>query len=303
MCYSPVLMSILRTGAVVTLVATNLGCASVVPEPDLPPRKELFVAVTTSNQLLSFNAGQPGKILSKKPLVGLQSGENIAGIDFRMSKGVLYALGSMNGQGRLYTIDTSTGRASQVGAPLAVTLEGDEFGFDFNPTVDRIRVVSNTGQNLRLHPDSGSVVDSDPNQPGLQLDSKLAFDAADSNAGKPARVMAAAYSYNKVNDKITTNFAIDGQLDLLLTQGSREGLTPAVSPNTGRLFTVGKLGFGVAQRVSFDITDSTNTGFAAFTRAGAGDSKFYLVNLETGSATFLGTIGGGEAVNGIAFEP
>lgn len=303
MFYSPVLKSILRASFTVVLVAAAVGCASAVPEPDLPPRKEVFLAVTASNQLLSFNAGQPRKILSKKPLVGLQSGESIQGIDFRMSKGVLYALGSVNGQGRLYTIDTATGRATQVGSPLAVALEGEEFGFDFNPTVDRIRVVSNTGQNLRLHPDLGTVVDSDPNQPGLQLDAKLAFDAADSNAGKPARVMAAAYSYNKVNDKITTNFAIDGQLDLLLTQGSREGLTPPVSPNTGRLFTVGKLGVGPAQRVSFDITDTTNTGFAAFTRAGAGDSKFYLINLETGAATFLGTIGGGETVKGIAFEP
>lgn len=300
---SPVLMSILRTSVVLALVATALGCATVLPEPDLPPRKEQFLAVTMSNQLVGFNAGQPGKILSKKALVGLQNGENILGIDFRMSKGVLYALGSVNGQGRLYTIDTSTGRATQIGAPLAVALEGDEFGFDFNPTVDRIRVVSNTGQNLRLHPDTGSVVDSDPNQPGLQLDGKLVFDAADINAGKPASVMAAAYTYNKVNDKITTNFAIDGQLGLLLTQGSREGVAPAVSPNTGRLFTVGKLGVGTSQRVSFDITDSTNTGFASFTRAGAGDSKFYLVNLETGAATFFGTIGGGEAVKGIAFEP
>jgi hypothetical protein len=36
------------------------------------------------------------------------------------------------------------------------------FGFDFNPT-DRIRLVSNTGQNLRLHPDLGTVVAIDGN--------------------------------------------------------------------------------------------------------------------------------------------
>lgn len=303
MRFSPALMVILRSSIPVALVAITVGCASVAPEPNLPPRKEGFLAVTASNHLLSFNAGQPGKILSRKPLLGLQIGESIVGIDFRLNKGLLYALGSLNGQGRLYTIDTASGRATQVGAPLVVALEGDEFGFDFNPTVDRIRVVSNTGQNLRLHPDLGMVVDSDPNQPGLQIDGKLAFDTADRNAGKPASAMAAAYTYNKVNDKITTNFAIDGQLDVLLTQGSREGVTPHVSPNTGRLFTVGNLGFGAAQRVSFDIADSTGAGFAAFTRAGAGDSKFYLVNLDTGSASFLGTIGGGETVKGIAFEP
>ena len=293
----------MQFGVAVALLAATVGCSSLVPEPDLPPRKEMILAVTASNQLVSFNAGQPGKLLSKRPLLGLQSGESIVGIDFRLSKGVLYALGVLNGQGRLYTIDTGSGRVTQVGLPLAVALVGDEFGFDFNPTVDRIRVVSNSGQNLRLHPDLGSVVDADPNQPGVQLDAPLSFDAADSNAGRPASVMAAAYTYNKVNDKITTNFAIDGALDLLVTQGSREGITPTVSPNTGRLFSVGKLGFGAAQRVSFDIADLTGAGFAAFTRAGAKDSKFYLVNLETGAGTFLGTIGGGETVRGITFEP
>ena len=39
-------------------------------------------------------------------------------------------------------------------APL---LDGTEFGVDFNPQVDRLRVVSNSGQNLRLHPDTGAV--------------------------------------------------------------------------------------------------------------------------------------------------
>ena len=290
--------------ALVTLFAiVATSCTTVPSEPELAPRKENMFAVTTGNNLISFNAGQPRKILSKKALTGLQPDEEIVGIDFRVAKGVLFALGSTKGQGRLYTIDKDSGKATAVGLPLAVALDGNEFGFDFNPTVDRIRVVSNSGLNMRLHPDTGAVVDANPNEPGIQTDGKLAFDAADSNAGKTASVMAAAYTYNKVNDKITTNFAIDGKLDLLLTQGTREGVMPAVSPNTGRLFTVGKLGVGEAARVSFDIADTTGAGFAAFTKAGESASKFYLINLETGAATFLGTIGGGEAVRGVSFEP
>ena len=303
MRFNRVRSGVLGVSCVMALAIAAAGCTSLVTEPDFPARKEFIVAVTSSNQLVRFNAGQPGKVLSKKPLIGLQRNESIVGIDFRLNKGVLYGLGIVNGQGRLYTIDTGSGLVSQIGQPLAVALQGEEFGFDFNPTVDRIRVVSNAGQNLRLHPDLGSVVDADPNQAGVQLDGKLSFDSADINAGRPAAVMAAAYTYNKVNDKITTNFGIDGALDLLVIQGSREGVTPAVSPNTGRLYSVGKLGFGAAQRVSFDIADLTGAGFAALTRAGAKDSKFYLVNLETGAGTFLGTVGGGELVMGITFEP
>ena len=283
------------------------GCATVSnepAEPDNAPRKEIFYAVTASNQLISFNAGQPQKILSKKPLSGLQAGEEIVGIDYRVAKGVLFALGRSAGDGRLYTIDTGSGKATQVGSGvLAVKPEGDEFGFDFNPTVDRIRVVSNTGQNMRLHPDTGAVVDSNANEPGIQTDGKLVYAAGDVNAGKSPAVVAAGYTYNKVNEKITTNYAIDAATESLVTQGTKEGTTPAVSPNTGQLFTVGKLGTGAFARAAFDIADTTGAAFIALTKADGRASRFYLVNLDTGTATFMGTIGGGEPVRGMSFEP
>ena len=291
-----------RCTSLAALTLGAAGCAFAPPEPDLPPRKEFILAFTNAHQLVRFNAGQPRKLLSQLALTGLQPGEGIVGIDFRLNKGVLYALGKLGGQGRLYTIDTASGQARPVGTPLAVQLEGNEFGFDFNPTVDRIRVVSDTGQNLRLHPDTGAVVDGDPNQPGLQLDSRLVYAPTDRYAGQTPAVMAAAYTYNKTNEKITTNYAIDGKLDLLLIQGSREGAEPVVSPNTGQLRTVGKLGAGPAERVSFDIADSTGAGFAAFSQ-GRGGSRFYSINLDTGAASFLGTIGTGEPVRGITFEP
>lgn len=280
------------------------GCASTPEEPLLAPRKENIVAVTASNQLITFNAGQPAKILSKKSVTGLQPGEEIAGIDYRVAKGVLYALGKTGTVGRLYTIDVASGKATLVGSgPFAVALDGDEFGFDFNPTVDRIRLVSNTGLNARLHPDTGAAVDANPNVEGLQTDGKLAFAATDANAAKAAAVMAAGYTYNKQNDKITTNYAVDGKLDLLVMQGTKEGTTPPVSPNTGQLFTVGKIGVGESARVSFDIADVNNAAFGAFTAAGGKSSRFYLISLETGAGTFQGTIGGGEPVKGIAIEP
>jgi hypothetical protein len=284
----PGLRAILLCVPVLALAVT--GCASTAEEPLLPPRKENIVAVTVSNQLITFNAGQPAKILSKKAVTGLQPGEDIAGIDYRVAKGVLYALGKTGTTGRLYTIDVASGKATMVGSgPFAVALEGSEFGFDFNPTVDRIRLVSDTGLNARLHPDTGAAVDANPNVEGLQTDGRLTFAASDANAGKAPAVMGAGYTYNKQNDKITTNYAVDGKLDLLVMQGTREGATPAVSPNTGQLFTVGRIGAGEAERVSFDIAGKS--------------SRFYLINLETGAGTFQGTIGGGEAVKGIAIEP
>jgi len=277
--------------------AALAGCAVLQPEP--LERREVAVALTVSHQLIRFNAARPGRILSRKPVTGLPPGEVLLGIDFRARNDTLYALGS---SGRLYTLDHETGAASAVGAPLAVALQGREFGFDFNPTVDRIRVVGDQGQNLRLHPDTGAVVDASADLPGVQIDGALAFAPGDVNAGKAPQVSAAAYSYNKADPKLTTNYAIDAASGTLVTQGSREGVQPAVSPNSGRLFTVGPLGAGAFDSASFDIHVLTDVGFAALTSRGGGASRWVQVDLKTGAAKLLGTIGGGEAVRAVALE-
>ncbi|MFN3570343.1 MAG: DUF4394 domain-containing protein [Polaromonas sp.] len=280
-------------------LASLTACSTMAPEPEGADRAEKAVAVTASNKLLKFNAGRPGRILATLKVSGLQAGETLLGIDYRVSKDQLYALGS---SGRLYTLNEDTGVASVVGMPFAVKLEGTQFGFDFNPTVDRIRVVSNTGQNLRLHPDTGAVVDSNATLEGMQTDGKLGYAAGDVNFGKPAIAVGAAYSYNKADTKITTNFALDAATGALVTQGTREGVMPAVSPNTGQFFTVGAIGMPFTT-ASFDIQALSDVAFAALNSDGAPTSRWVTIDLKTGAARSLGTVGGGERVVGIALEP
>ena len=282
-----------RTTLVAGLATLGLfGCAlPTAPEALGPPAKETIVAVDASQQLLRFNAGQPQKLLDRRALTG---------IDYRVARGQLFALGS---SGRLYRIDTATAAATPVGAPLAIALRGSEFGVDFNPTVDRLRVVSDAGQNLRLHPDTGAVVDADLKTEGLQIDGTLAYDAADANAGRMPAVVAAGYTYNQQDEKLTTNFAIDARQGVLVTQGSRERMQPAVSPNTGRLWTVGPLNAGAFERASLDISDVNNTAYAALTAHDARSSRWVRIDLATGAATPIGSIAGGQPVVGIAIEP
>lgn len=289
-----------RVMPLLAIAAALGGCSSVPEEPLGPLVKENLFVVTSGNRLIGFNAGQPQKILSARPLAGLQPQERVLGIDYRVARGQMFALGS---SGRLYRVDTGSASATPVGSPLAAALRGRAFGFDFNPTVDRIRVVGDTGQNLRLHPETGAVVDSNPQAEGLQVDGTLAFDASDVNAGKPVAVVSAGYTYNQEDEKVTTNYAIDARGGLLLTQGTREGVVPAVSPNTGRLFTVGPLKAGPFERASFDISDVNNAAYAAFTQAGARSSVLYRIDLATGAATRIATIGGGEPVSALAIEP
>ncbi|MBA4329119.1 MAG: hypothetical protein C0428_12900 [Polaromonas sp.] len=280
-------------------LASLAACTTMAPEPEGAERAEKAVAVTASNKLIKFNAGRPGRILATLNISGLQAGETLLGIDYRVSKDQLYALGS---SGRLYTINEDTAVASVVGMPFAAKLDGTQFGFDFNPTVDRIRVVSNTGQNLRLHPDTGAVVDGNATLDGLQTDGKLAYAAGDVNFGKAPVAVGAAYSYNKADTKITTNFALDAATGALVTQGSREGVMPAVSPNTGQFLTVGALGMPFTT-ASFDIQALSDVAFAALNNDGSPVSRWVTIDLKTGAARSLGTIGGGERVVGMALEP
>ena len=289
--------SLKRLSLAVLVVASLAACSTM--EPQGADRAEKAVAVTVSNKLLKFNAGRPDRILTTLNITGLQAGETLLGIDYRVAKEQLYALGS---SGRLYIINEDTAVASVVGVPFSVKLDGTQFGFDFNPTVDRIRVVSNTGQNLRLHPDTGAVVDSNPTLEGVQTDGKLTYAAGDVNFGKSPTTVGAAYSYNKADTKITTNFALDAAAGTLVTQGSREGMMPAVSPNTGQLFTIGSLGM-TFNSAAFDIQALSDVAFAALNSDGTSASRWVVIDLKTGAAKSLGTVGGGEQVVGIAMEP
>ena len=276
----------LRTALATALVIAGLAACASTDEPTGPARKEAVWAVTGAAELVRFNAGQPQKLLHRQPLKGLPAGERLVGLDYRVARGVLYALSA---SGRLYTLDTATATLTPVGNAPPVALQGSRIGVNFNPVADRIRVVSDSGQNLRLHPDTGAVAATDP--------------ALSWSVGGMARpqVGAAAYTYNKRNDKLTTNYAIDLANGMLLTQGSVEEVQPVVSPNTGLLNVVGPLGTGALETAALDISDIGNTALAALTTGGR--TRLHLVDLKTGRATLLGTVGDGRALWGMAIEP
>lgn len=262
-----------------------------------PPGNESLFAINDRGELLHFRAGDPRKILSRKKVTGLD--EAVRGMDFRVSHGVLFVLGA---SGRIYTLDTASAQAQPVG-DTALALPAIETGFDFNPTVDRMRVALADGSNLRAHPVTGAPVDGDAKTDGLQRDGNLVYASGDAHAGWPALISGVAYTYNSKDDKLTTNFAIDGARGTLVTMGSREGVEPAVSPNSGQVFTVGSLKTGPLADVSFDIGDVHNSAYLAARRAGDSRSTLFRVDLASGAATPLARIGKGERIRALAIEP
>ena len=132
----------------------------------------VFVA-SSNNQLLRYDTSAPATPTSVVALTGLQSGETLRGMDVRPADGRLYAVGTTN---RVYTIDTGTGVATAAGAPFTPALTGTRFGIDFNPVPDRIRVVSDADESVRLNPVNGALAGTD---------STLAYVAGDPGGANP----------------------------------------------------------------------------------------------------------------------
>ncbi len=253
-----------------------------------------LVGLTTTNALVTFDSATPATIQSTVPVTGLQPSENLLGIDYRSTNGTLYGVGSTN---RIYTINTSSGVASAVGTgPFTPAISGANLGLNFNPAVDKIRVVTNTGQNLRINADTGVVA---------ATDTPLAYDAATYDAviggTAPApTIVSVAYTKNAnptTGATVTTLYGIDANLDILVTQGGPGDDTTSLSPNTGVLYAVNKLGFDVTTNSGFDIEAGTDKAYVA------SGTKLYSVNLTTGAGTSIGVVGTGQTLRGLAIAP
>jgi hypothetical protein len=276
-----------RQSAINQASFTN-NISSVVPNPP-PPARTTAYALTPANRIVGFSLSNPGSVLSDLPVTGLQAGESLLGIDYRPANGLLYGVGSSN---RLYAIDPVTGAATAVGnGQFAVPLTPGAAGFDFNPTVDRIRFVNEADQNARLNPDNGAIVDSDTLAGGVQLDGNLAYVAGDRNFGSSPAAAGAAYVNNFAGATSTTLFAIDSDFDVLVRQDP---------PNNGVLNTIGSLGVDATSVLGFDVRSIGGREVAVAALEVGGISGLYNINLSSGQASFVGQIADGRQINGLA---
>lgn len=243
---------------------------------------ELIYAVTQDQTLISFNSSTPGTILSGIAISGLATNESIRGIDLRPSNGEVYALGSFS---NLYRLNITTGAASLVTNGLTAPLNGSSFGFDFNPTVDRIRIVSDADQNLRTNPTGAT---------NTITDGPLNYVSGDVNFGINPNIVAGAYTNNVRGATSTTLYVLDTNLDILAIQNP---------PNAGGLMTVGSLGVNLSDMASFDISGQTGIAYAAVRDINLARTTFWTINLSTGAATMIGEVGGGSILTAMTVVP
>jgi hypothetical protein len=256
----------------VLLVLSSAGAARAVP----------VVGVTISNKLVRFDTSAPGVITSVTNISGLQVGEQIQAIDFRAATATLYGVGSSN---RLYLIDPSTSIATPVGA-FTPFLNGTFFDADFNPVTDSLRVVSDARQNLLLNPDTAAAV----------ANANLTYAAGDVNSALNPNIVGIAYTNNFGGATTSTLYGIDWQLDTLVIQAD-------ATDDTGRLLTVASLGVDTTAHVGFDIAPGGGIAYASLTLQGDTVSRLFIINLTTGAATQVGTIGTVDFIRDIAVAP
>ena len=283
----------LTVGGVSGLYAIDLATGAATFVGNFPPffnvrgltlrrpfRPLTMYGVTDGNTLITFHNGSPGTIRASVAITGLQAGETIVGIDQNPKTVGLYAVGS---SGRLYALDAVTGTATAIGpGPFPVPLQGNAFGVAVDwQSPFNIAVVSDAQQNLLVGTDG--VLNS--NGPPLMTTGSI--------------VAAASAVVDLGEARFGRLYGIDSATDRLVILGPAVAW-PDQTPE-GTVTDVGSLGVDTSSVASLDIfmTPSlSNEAFAALDVGG--QSRLYTIDLGTGAATLIGTIGTGAPVQGLA---
>lgn len=258
-------------------------------------------------------------------IVGVTAGQQLVGIDARPSTGQLYGLGynASTGATQLYLLSMPTSSTTNVTAtpinatPITLNLQDPNssqtgttantrglitnVGFDFNPRVDRIRVVAPNGVNYRLNPNTGGLAGTDTN---------LSY--ASGNALTPNHapyIGTAAYTNSATAVAGTTLYDIDvtNTAALLSIQGRNtpnDGVLNPVAPvkfqtnADPRFFDLTSPTIGLDVDVYYDRSSNSNLGYLVEARysdpankdinnGGTGNqfsSNLWTLNLQTGEA-------------------
>jgi hypothetical protein len=120
-----------------------------------------------------------------------------------------------------------------------------------------IRIISDTGQNFRVAPRTGTV---------LGFDAPFAYRLGDENAGRAANIVAMAY-----RTYYGTFYGVDADLDTWVQ----------IDESTGLLTTMGAMGVDVSADAGLDFSGSTGHATLVTNPSGSSQSVFYELNPST----------------------
>ncbi len=273
-----------------TITATNAAGADsdsytqTVAAP--APNAQVLI---NGNRIAAFATSFPAALEMPTALTGVAAGESIVSIDRRPQNGFLYGLGynATAGSVQLYSIAPQSGVATPIGASGSFVAAdgvtpapvgngaGTTFGIDFNPTVDRVRVVNSGGQNFRMNPNTGAFVDGNAGVANVNMDGAI--------NGATVTVGETAYTNSAINATVTTQYTLDAATDALCIQNP---------PNNGTQTACLPFGTAVDAVLGFDIdptvtvsagsTPATGSGTAVLKLAGQTGEVLASVDLANG---------------------
>jgi hypothetical protein len=257
---------LIALGAVTALTAGSGLAVTGSAQAATVPKSALGLSSNGKN-LTIFNLATAKRTKALGKAKGLAGDSRLIGIDERPADHKVYGVGN---QGGIYLINRSNGVVRKV-SQLSVALNGQNFGVDFNPAADRLRIISDTGQSLRH--------DITQATPTTAVDGALNYD------GTVATGVTAAGYTNSDNDPRTgtTLFNLDMTRDQVVQQ---------VPANSGNLLVSGAFGPRQGPVAGFDVVGSNsgsrtvdNTGFASIRPTSGGLATLYRVNLLSGKFT------------------
>jgi Domain of unknown function (DUF4394)/Calx-beta domain len=265
-----------------------------------------YYILTNDNKIGLGIESQPNLPITPIAVTNLIAGDTLVAIDVRPQNGKLYGLATTTTPGtmRLYAIDLGSGTpfAAALGTNVPfkaadgttdITNLGTNFGIDFNPTVDRLRVVSDNGSNFRIDPNTGLYADGNfggitGSVPGLNPDGSI--------NGATTTVDATAYTNAAPNAAFTTQYTLDAVTNSLYIQNAPNSGTQTLGLSIALasvpLDFSASSGFDIPPGVNVSAANSTATGEALAALTVGGTASLYSIELSTGVAALLGELGG-----------
>src|SRR3954451_14189552 len=251
-----------------------LAAAALVPAAPASAA-ELLYTVGPQNRLLAFGSDAPGALGGGEAIYGLGAGERIVDLDLRPRTEELYGVSTA---GRLYRINPGSGRALAVGTgPFSPALESPLLSADFDGVADRVAVLTDTDQDLRVNPNDGFAADQ----------GRLTYAADDVKAGVNPHIAATAFTPSVAEARSNDQYAIDDvQRTLVRVDPADPSMLHTVAPLTVRSIdlphVVGPVGFDIA---------SDGRAYVSLREEAGGPPLLFRVDLATAALTPLGPIG------------
>lgn len=238
------------------------GCLSS-NDNTIPPTAfgDQGVLITASGATITID-NTTGAVLSRSSITGLGTGETIVDADYRNADGRLWLLTSAS---KLYSVEEASNVATERSTLSVLLTAGETYSVDFNPVVDRLRVIGSNNTNWAVNVENGAV-------------------AVNTVATGPAGFEVTQSAY-------TDTFSATGRGTLLFNLDETNNVLYGQNPaNDGIQTLESTLGVDPTDIIGFDLPADTTTGLAPMVVGG--QLAMYRINTDASSnaATKVGNI-------------